>query len=286
MNRIDGKFALVTGGTQGLGAAIARCFADNGAAGIVTIGRNENKGIEVAEKIKSDTGCNVIFVKTDLSEVKQCRNAVSIAKKEFGKLDILVNAAGITDRGDIVNTSEELFDKMIGVNVKGPYFLIQDTVKIMIEKKIQGSIINIGSVSALTGQPFISAYSTSKGALATLTRNTAFALLKNKIRVNQLNIGWMASDGEHDIQTKYHGAPEDWLKEAGKSQPFERLLDPKEVAKAVTFLASDDSGMMTGSVVNFDQSVWGGYPFAPPQPAEKMKLNKQSIQLIEKINPI
>lgn len=199
MNRIDGKFALVTGGTQGLGAAIARCFADNGAAGIVTIGRNENKGIEVAEKIKSDTGCNVIFVKTDLSEVKQCRNAVSIAKKEFGKLDILVNAAGITDRGDIVNTSEELFDKMIGVNVKGPYFLIQDTVKIMIEQKIQGSIINIGSVSALTGQPFISAYSTSKGALATLTRNTAFALLKNKIRVNQLNIGWMASDGEHDI---------------------------------------------------------------------------------------
>ena len=96
---------------------------------------------------------------------------------------------------------------MIGVNVKGPYFLIQDTVKIMIEQKIQGSIINIGSVSALTGQPFISAYSTSKGALATLTRNTAFALLKNKIRVNQLNIGWMASDGEHDIQTKYHGAP-------------------------------------------------------------------------------
>ena len=274
MNRVDGKYALVTGGTQGLGAAIARCFADNGAKGIITIGRNENKGREVAQKIKSETGCEVIYVKTDLAKVEQCRNAVSTAKKEFGKLDILVNAAGITDRGDIINTSEELFDKMIGVNVKGPYFLIQDTVKIMIEQKIQGSIINIGSVSALTGQPFISAYSTSKGALATLTRNTAFALLKNKIRVNQLNIGWMASDGEHDIQTKYHGAPEDWLEEAGKAQPFERLLDPREVAKAVTFLASDDSGMMTGSVVNFDQSVWGGYPFSPPVPADKIKLDK------------
>ena len=185
MNRVDGKYALVTGGTQGLGAAIARCFADNGAKGVITIGRNENKGREVAQKIKNDTGCDVIYVKTDLAKVEQCRNAVSTAKKEFGKLDILVNAAGITDRGDIINTSEELFDKMIGVNVKGPYFLIQDTVKIMIEQKIQGSIINIGSVSALTGQPFISAYSTSKGALATLTRNTAFALLKNKIRVNQ-----------------------------------------------------------------------------------------------------
>tara|TARA_B100000965_G_scaffold367911_1_gene354221 strand:+ start:437 stop:1258 length:822 start_codon:yes stop_codon:yes gene_type:complete len=272
MNRIDGKYALVTGGTQGLGAAIARCFAINGAAGIITIGRNETKGKEVAEKIKKETGCNIIFVQTDLSKVDQCQNAVEIAKKEFGKLDILVNAAGITDRGDIVNTSEELFDKMIGVNVKGPYFLIQDTVKIMLEHKIQGSIINIGSVSALTGQPFISAYCTSKGALATLTRNTAFALLKNKIRVNQLNIGWMASDGEHEIQTKYHGAPEDWLEEAGKAQPFERLLDPNEVARAVAFLASDDSGMMTGSIVNFDQSVWGGYPFSPPVPAEKMKL--------------
>ena len=124
----------------------------------------------------------------------------------------------------------------------------------------------------MTGQPFISAYCVSKGALATLTRNTAFALLKNKIRVNQLNIGWMGSDGEHQIQTQYHGAEENWLEKAGKEQPSGRLLSPEEVSKAVSFLASDDSGMMTGSVVNFDQSVWGGYPFAPPSPAEKMKL--------------
>ena len=273
MNSIKGKFALVTGGTQGLGAAIAKNFAENGAEGIITIGRKEEKGKEVAKKIQEETGCKVIFVKTDLPNVQECRNAVSIAKKNFGKLDVLVNAAGITDRGNIVNTSEELFDKMIGTNVKGPFFLIQETVKIMIDQEIHGSIINIGSVSALTGQPFISAYCTSKGALATLTRNTAFALLNNKIRVNQLNIGWMASDGEHEIQTKYHGAPEDWLKDAAKEQPFERLLDPNEVAKAVTFLASDDSGMMTGSVVNFDQSVWGGYPFSPPTPEGKISLD-------------
>lgn len=272
MNRIDGKFALITGGTQGLGVAIAHRFAENGAAGIITVGRSEEKGKEVAKKITEDTGCKVLFVKTDLPEVDQCRNAVKVAKQEFGKIDVLVNAAGITDRGNIVDTSEELFDKMIGVNLKGPYFLIQDTVKIMIEQNIQGSIINIGSVAAMTGQPFISTYCVSKGALATLTRNTAFALLKNKIRVNQLNIGWMASDGEHEIQTKYHNAPENWLEDAAKAQPFERLLDPKEVAKAVAFLASDDSGMMTGSVVNFDQSVWGGYPFAPPQPAEKIEI--------------
>ena len=273
MNSIKGKFALVTGGTQGLGAAIAKNFAENGAEGIITIGRKEEKGDKVAKQIQDETGCKVIFIKTDLSDVKQCRNTVAVALKNFGKLDILVNAAGLTDRGNIINTSEELFDKMIAVNLRGPFFLIQETVKIMIKQNIEGSIINIGSVSALTGQPFISAYSTSKGALATLTRNTAFALLNNKIRVNQLNIGWMASDGEHEIQTKFHGAKEDWLDDASKEQPFERLLDPKEVAKAVTFLASDDSGMMTGSVVNFDQSVWGGYPFSPPKPDGKINLD-------------
>jgi NAD(P)-dependent dehydrogenase (short-subunit alcohol dehydrogenase family) len=178
----------------------------------------------------------------------------------------------MTDRGTIVDTSEELFDKMIGTNLKGPFFLIQEATKFMIEQSTEGSIINIGSVAAMTGQPFISAYCVSKGALATLTRNTAFALLNNKIRVNQLNIGWMGSDGEHQIQTQYHGAEENWLEKAGKEQPSGRLLSPEEVSKAVSFLASDDSGMMTGSVVNFDQSVWGGYPFAPPAPAEKMKV--------------
>ena len=133
-------------------------------------------------------------------------------------------------------------------------------------------VVNIGSVSALAGQPFISAYCASKGALATLTRNTAFALLRNRIRVNQLNIGWMSSDGEDRIQRKYHGADNDWLQTASADQPFGRLVTPEEVAKAVTFLASADAGLMTGSVVNFDQSVWGGYPGAPPGPDEALSI--------------
>ena len=272
VNKVTGKFAFVTGGTQGLGAAIARDFAKNGCAGIVTIGRKEKEGEEVAGKISADTSCPVHFIKADLTNVNDCRNAMAFMKKKFGQIDILVNAAGMTDRGTIVDTSEDLFDKMIGTNLKGPFFLIQEATKIMIEQSIEGSIINIGSVAAMTGQPFISAYCVSKGGLATLTRNTAFALLKNKIRVNQLNIGWMGSDGEHEIQTKYHGAEENWLDKAGKEQPSGRLLSPEEVSKAVSFLASDDSGMMTGSVVNFDQSVWGGYSFAPPVPVEKMKV--------------
>ncbi|MGI9524913.1 MAG: SDR family oxidoreductase [Hyphomicrobiaceae bacterium] len=272
MNRLDGKIAIVTGGTQGLGAAIARNFAAAGAAGIVTCGRNSEKGEHIASDISSETGAKVRFVTADLGQVDDCRSVVAKANSEFGRVDILVNAAGITDRGDILNTSPDLFDCMMAVNVRGPYFLMQDTAKVMIREGIEGAMVNIGSTSALAGQPFISAYCVSKGALATLTRNSAFALMRNRIRVNQLNIGWMASDGEDRIQREYHGADANWLEKAVAEQPFGRLLDPAEVARAVTFIASADAGMMTGAVVNFDQSVWGGYPFAPPAPEAPMSI--------------
>ncbi len=107
------------------------------------------------------------------------------------------------------------------------------------------------------GQPFIAAYCASKGAMATLTRNTAFAMLPDRIRVNGLNIGWMDTPGETNIQAKYHGAPKDWIKKAERGVPFGRLLKPNEVAKAIGFLASDESGMMTGSIVDFDQTIVG-----------------------------
>jgi NAD(P)-dependent dehydrogenase (short-subunit alcohol dehydrogenase family) len=144
---------------------------------------------------------------------------------------------------------------------------MQDAVKVMIREGTEGSIINIGSTSERAGQPFLAPYCASKGALATLTRNSGFALLRNRIRVNQLDIGWMASDGEDRVQREYHRADADWLAKAAAGQPFGRLLAPAEVARAVAFLASDDSGMMTGSVIHFDQSVWGAYDSGPPKPA-------------------
>lgn len=270
MNKLDGKVAIVTGGTQGLGAAIARCFADSGAAGIITCGRSADKGKAVADKITSYTGVPVHFVVADLGEVADCRHVVAQADKHFGRVDTLVNAAGLTDRGNLLNTTEELFDRMFAVNTRAPFFLMQDTAKIMIRENTEGTMVNIGSASAMAGQPFIAPYCASKGALATLTRNSGYALMRNRIRVNQLNIGWMASDGEDRIQREYHGASEDWLAEAAAQQPFGRLIDPEEVARSVAFLASDDSGMMTGSVIHYDQSVWGGYSFAPPSPDDAL----------------
>lgn len=270
LNRIDGKIAVVTGGTQGLGAAIVQRFAEAGAAGIVACGRSRDKGLAVAKQAAVATGVKVHFCEADLVSVDDCRRVVATADKVFGRVDILVNAAGLTDRGNLLNSSQELFDRMFAINVRAPFFLMQEAAKLMIRDGIAGSIVNIGSTSERAGQPFLSPYSASKGALATLTRNSGYGLMRNRIRVNQLDIGWMASDGEDRVQREYHGADPDWLEKAAAAQPFGRLLAPAEVARAVAFLASEDSGMMTGSVIHFDQSVWGAYDGGPPTPAEAL----------------
>lgn len=259
---LAGKVAIVTGGTQGLGAAIASVLAQRGAKGVVICGRNAAKGQVQADKL-SALGTQAVYVQADLEKVEDCRKVVQQADASFGRVDILVNAAAITDRGTILDTDPALFDRMFGVNVRAPFFLMQEAIKVMRREGIEGSIVNIGSMSAMAGQPMLSAYCASKGALATLTRNTAYAVLRNRIRVNGLNIGWMASEGEDRIQRKFHHADADWLDKAAASQPNGRLIDPNEVARAVAFLCSAESGLMTGSVIEYDQSVWGGYDGSP-----------------------
>ena len=203
----------------------------------------------------SGQGCHTEFVQADLESVEEARQVTARADTVFGRVDVLVNAAGITDRGTIFDTSPELFDRMFAVNVRAPFFLMQEAAKIMRREKIEGAMVNILSMSAHGGQPFITAYSGSKGALATLTKNAAFSLMPWRIRVNALNIGWMNTPGEDRIMRTYHGAQDGWLEKAAKDQPFGRLLEPREVARAVAFLSSSESGLMTGSMIDFDQSV-------------------------------
>ncbi|MEQ1536979.1 MAG: SDR family oxidoreductase [Burkholderiaceae bacterium] len=257
------KVAIVTGGTQGLGAEIALLLAKRGAQALIICGRNQANGLAQAQKISAETGVSTHFVQADLASVEDCRHVVTEADSRFGKIDILVNAAGITDRGNILDTSPELFDRLFAVNVRAPFFLMQEVVKVMRRQNTEGCIVNIGSMSAMAGQPFLAAYCASKGALATLTKNTAYALLRNRIRVNGLNIGWMASDGEDRIQRDFHHADDDWLNKAAAQQPFGRLISPQEVARSVAYLCSEESGLMTGSVIEFDQSVWGAYDGSP-----------------------
>ena len=267
MNRMDGKVCVVTGATQGLGAAIARRLAAAGAKGVVITGRNAERGTAVAASLP----CPAQFLQADFARVEDCRRVVAETDRLFGRLDVLVNAGASTARGTILDTTPETFDALFATNVRGPYFLMQEAIRLMIAKGIEGAICNIGSTSALAGQPFISAYCASKGALATLTANTAFAVMANRIRVNQLNPGWMSTDNERALQLAESGDP-DWEAKASARLPFGRLIDPDEVAKAVNYLVSDDAGLMTGAVVNFDQGVWGAFPGGPPVPKGPMAL--------------
>ncbi len=225
-------------------------------------GRSAEKGQAQVDQL-INTGTEAVFVQADLQNVEDCRKIISEADSVFGRLDVLVNAAGLTDRGTILDTDPELFDRLFAVNMRAPFFLIQEAIKLFRRDKIEGTIVNISSMSSMGGQPFIAAYCASKGALDTLTRNVAYSVLRNRIRINSLNIGWMASDGEDRIQREFHNAPANWLDEAARSQPFGRLIDPAEVARAIAFLASEESGLMTGAIVNFDQSVWGAYGASP-----------------------
>jgi NAD(P)-dependent dehydrogenase (short-subunit alcohol dehydrogenase family) len=271
MNRMDEKVCVIAGATQGLGAAIAGRLAAAGAAGIVVTGRNEERGSAVAQDITATSRVPAFFVRGDLASVEDCRRMIAEADKRFGRVNVLVNAGASTERGTILDTTPDLFDRMFATNVRGPFFLMQEAIKLMIRDGVEGAICNIGSISALAGQPFISPYCASKGALTTLTANTAFSVMRNRIRVNQLNLGWMASDNERQLKTAESGDPH-WLEKVAGQMPFGRLIDPEEAARAVNFLVSDDAGLMTGAIVNFDQSVWGGVPGVMPVPDAPMKL--------------
>lgn len=270
MNRMDGKVCLVTGATQGLGAAVARRLARAGADGVVITGRSAAKGEAAARAIAEATGATVHFVQADLADVDDCRHAVAEVDRLHGRIDVLVNAGASTERGTILDTGPELFDRIFATNVRGPFFLMQEAIRRMIREGVAGAICNVGSISALAGQPFINPYCASKGALTTLTANTAFSVMANRIRVNQLNVGWMASDNERIVQAE--GGDPDWEAKAAARLPFGRLVDPEEAARAINFLVSDDAGLMTGAIVNFDQSVWGAVAGGMPVPDGPMAL--------------
>jgi NAD(P)-dependent dehydrogenase (short-subunit alcohol dehydrogenase family) len=268
-NSMAGKVCLITGATQGLGAAIARRLAAAGAEAILVTGRNAARGEALAASLTAEHGTQAHFCAADFAEVEACRAVVAFAEERFGRLDVLVNAGASTARGTILDTTPETFDALFATNVRGPYFLMQAAIRLMIAKGTEGAICNIGSISALAGQPFINAYCASKGALTTLTANTAFSVMANRIRVNQLNVGWMASDNERALQA---AADPDWEAKAQASLPFGRLVDPEEAARAVNFLVSADAGLMTGAIVNFDQSVWGAVAGGMPVPEGPMRL--------------
>lgn len=251
--RVDGKVFIVTGSTQGLGEAIAHELAGSGASGILVTGRDEARGRRVVEAL----GCDARFVPGDLAEPEACGSIVEACEAQFGRIDGLVNAAGLTDRGDLDTTTVELWDRLFAVNARAPFLLTQAAARV-IKRSGGGSVVNIASMSAHGGQPFLTPYCASKGALVTLTKNLAHALRRDRIRLNVINLGWTDTPAEHVIQKK-DGAPDDWLATAEAQQPFGRLVKPHDVAALSTFLLSEAAAMITGAVIDLDQNVMGAY---------------------------
>ena len=245
---LKGKVALVTGASAGVGQGCALRLAEEGVR-VVMIDIDEKGGKETLSKIQ-DKGGQAVFQLADVSKVQHCRMAVQKTVDEYGGLDILLNNAGIFPRAALEETTEEFWDNMLGINLKGPFFLCKHAVPIM-RRRGGGSIINTGSVHGLGGESRLVAYAVSKGGLLTMTKNLAVALAKDKIRVNYMIPGWVLSATERRIR-KDMGQDEKWLKDKEPHLPMGRYQTPQDSANLVAFLASDDSAMITGCVINVD----------------------------------
>ncbi|MGV8096092.1 MAG: SDR family oxidoreductase [Mangrovibacterium sp.] len=256
------KIALITGSSVkgSLGATIALRCATEGAKGIVLTGLliKPEDPAELINEIKK-YGADVLFIEADLKKPEEITALVQRAVAYFGRIDGLVNAAGITTRGTIEDSSVELWDEHIAVNARAPFLTMQALIRFWQKEKIAGSVVNIVTMSAHGGQPFITPYCASKGALLTLTKNVAHSQRFNKIRVNAILPGWMDTTGESAIQKRFHHAPDNWLEVAEARQPMGKLIKPAELAGLAVYLLSDSSGVITGSAIDYDQNVMGAY---------------------------
>jgi NAD(P)-dependent dehydrogenase (short-subunit alcohol dehydrogenase family) len=253
---LDNKVALVTGSTSGIGRGIAIRLAALGAR-VVVHGRDEAGARQTLEAIAA-AGGEADWRAADLADAGACRALVAFAVERFGALDVLVNNAALTTRGDIEHASLDVIDSLLAVNLRAPLLLIQAAIPHM-RARGGGSIVNIGSVNAYIGEPKLCPYSVSKGGLMTLTKNTAATLNRDRIRVNQINVGWTLTEGEHKVKL-LEGKGEDWLKDAEATRPWGRLLTPEDVANAVEYFATDRSALVTGAVMDLEQYPVGAPP--------------------------
>jgi NAD(P)-dependent dehydrogenase (short-subunit alcohol dehydrogenase family) len=255
MSRLEGKVALVTGSTSGIGRGIVEHFASLGAS-VVVHGRDQGQAEAVVAKLRGD-GCTAASVLGNLAEVDACRRVVRFAVEEFGGVDVLVNNAAKVSRGYLEDAPVELWDEIMHINLRAPFLCLQEAVRSM-KTRGGGSIVNIGSVNAYIGEPKLGPYSVSKGGLMTLTKNAAATLNRHRVRVNQINVGWTLTEGEEKVKREEEHDP-DWLEKAVATRPFGRLLSPRDIALAAEYFASDASAMVTGSVMDLEQ-----YPVGAP----------------------
>ena len=251
--------AIITGGSQGLGLAIAKQLAAEGCTRLVITSRNAEKGARAVAEL-TGMGVDAHVLSVEMSDIPAVQAMIAQAADRIGPINALVNCAANTNRGSILDTTPESFDEILTVNTKAPFFALQEFAKHCIAQGHAGSCVNILSIVVHGGVPFLAPYVTSKAGLAALTKNAAAALTRHQIRVNGINVGWMDTPGEDMRQQVSHDRPEGWLAGVEANMPFGMLVKPEHVAWQTSFLLGPASGVVTGSLIDFDQQVVGAYP--------------------------
>jgi len=251
--------ALITGGGQGLGLAIAEALVAEGCKSLTLAGRTAAKLDSAAEGLRAK-GATVHCVAVDMGQVDTVQSMVDQAAKAMGRITSLVNCAADTGRGSILDTTPQVWDQIMDTNAKGAFFALQRFAQLAIEAGHGGTAVNILSIVVHGGLPFLAPYAASKAALLNITKNSANTLARHQIRVNGINVGWMDTPGEDMRQKVSHDRPDGWLTDAEANMPFGQLVKPEEVADLTSYFLGPRSGVVTGSIVDFDQQVVGVYP--------------------------
>lgn len=247
---LEGKVAVISGGAAGIGLGAGKLLAEYGAQ-VVLIDINQENGDRAALEI-TDEGNLAIFRKCDVTNNEDCKATIGFIEKEFGRIDILFNNAGVTVRKTVVETTEEEWDFVIGVGLKGTYLLSKYTIPVM-AKGGGGSIINTGSGWGIKGGDKAAPYCAVKGGIVNLTRAMAIDHGVQNIRVNSINPGdtdtaMLRDEGKQLGETEIDA----FLADSAKGRPIERLGTPLDIAKGVLFLASDLSTWVTGTALIVD----------------------------------
>lgn len=253
---IPNAVLLITGSTQGVGLAIAREAAASGAEAIMLTGRDAARGETAVQELR-DLGVEADFIPAELLDKDAPQRLFEQTVDRFGRVDCLVNAAGLTDRGSLLDATAPLFDRLFAVNVRAPFFLLQAFIRHLRDTGRPGAAVNILSMNVYGGTAELAVYSATKAALATVTKNAAHAHRFDRIRINGINMGWADTPAERQMQAVTLGGGEDWLERAASQQPFGRLLSADDVARLAVFLLSETSAPMTGALVDQEQWVMG-----------------------------
>ncbi|MDN4608158.1 3-oxoacyl-ACP reductase FabG [Sporosarcina highlanderae] len=240
MGKLKGKYAIITGGGRGIGESIVHRFLDDGIAGIAVLEYDQNLTEEMVSRL-GERGSKVVSIQCDVSNDKDVENAVAHAMEQFGTVDILVNNAGITRDSMFHKMTDDAWDAVINVNLKGAYYLCKHVVPIM-RKNESGKIVNISSISAF-GNVGQANYAASKAGLIGFSKTLAKEGGPKNINVNCVAPGYIETD-------MYRAVPEHIIEEHIKGTPLRRLGKPHEIASVVSFLSSDDASFLSGQCIS------------------------------------